>query len=881
MRKISLVLGATLALLGSIAGVAGIGMALAQPSPVAAANIDARPFPREFTQSGTTFNVHQPQYESWKDNQLKGRFAMSVKTGTHSGADGKPEQTADYGVVTFQARTQIDKDARAVVLSDMQLTGASFPTASAKQTRYLELARAQLKQKSTLTVSLDQLESALAIAAVDAKTPPSLPVRNDPPEILFGTRPSVLILVDGAPALKPSGVAGVQRVINSRSLLLRGNGEYYTYLGGHWAKAASLDGPWSAAPTVDANLTQAMQQAVSSKQVDTLDKPPEALAQAFANGGLPDLYVRTHPAELITVQGDPQFAAVPGTKLSYIANTGADVFVDGAADNAWYVLVSGRWFTAPGSRGPWTHVAPGRLPADFAKIPPDSPKSGVLASIPGTPESKEALIANDIPQTATVKKGQATLTVTYDGAPQFANIEGTALQYARNTPVPVIRVASDSYYAVDKGIWFAASSPTGPWTVATSVPPAIYAIPTRSPLHYVTYVRVYGQDDDEVYVGYTPGYYGTVVTDNVVVYGTGYACTPWVGAYWYGCPATYGMGAYFGWNAWVGWTFGWGWGWNDGWYGPYSPWWGPWYGPAYPYGWWGGGAAAWNVYDHWGNATVRGTAAAWADPWTGNVGRGGRGGYYNEATGGRGVGRAGINTNVYTGTTSAGAQGIRYNPQTGRVVAGGTATAVNPYTGQAARAGERTVVNTSTGRVTQAAGGAAIGPNGAAAGGAFNTQGPNGGDARGAGGFHYNADTGTLNRGGVVEVNDNVYAGRDGNVYKHDGNGWTQVDRPDRSQNLSGQTRQDLDSSALDGDRIARERGDERVRGGGGPLNPAAFQSQGGGFQHGGNFERGGGNNFQRGGGFDRPAGGMQRPVGGFRPGLGGGGFRGGGFRHR
>lgn len=869
MRIHSLVLAATLAFAMCPAMSVEPGFALAQaPAAGAAANIDARPFPRQFTQQGTSFSVHQPQYDSWEGNQLKGRFAMSVKTGTHNGPDGKPEDTADYGVVTFQARTQIDKDARAVVLTDLQLTGATFPTATAKQAQYLELARAQLKQRSTLTVSLDQLESAMAIAAVDAKTPASLPVRNDPPDILFSTQAAVLILVDGPPALKPSGVAGVQRVINSRSLLLQQGGQYYTYLGGHWAKASSLAGPWSAVATVDAALTNAMRQAVSSKQVDTLDNPPDALKQAFANGGVPEIHVSTRPAELITVQGEPQFAAVPGTKLSYIANTGADVFVDGGADNAWYVLVSGRWFTAPGSKGPWKYVAPGALPAEFAKIPPDSDKSGVLASIPGTPESREALIANDIPQTASVNKSQAKLTVAYDGAPQFAPIEGTQLQYARNTAVPVIRVADGGYYAVDKGVWFTAKAATGPWSVATSVPAEIYAIPTSSPLHYVTYVRVYGGSGDEVYVGYTPGYYGTVVTDDVVVYGTGYACTPWVGAYWYGCPATYGMGAYFGWNPWVGWTFGWGWGWYDGWYGPYSPWWGPWYGPVYPYGWWGGGAAAWNVYGHWGNAAVRGTAAAWADPWTGNVGRGARGGYYNEATGGRGIGRAGVNTNIYTGTTSAGAQGIRYNPETGRVVAGGGAAAVNPYTGQAARAGERTVVNTNTGRVTQAAGGAAVGPGGAAAGGAFNTQGPGGNEARGAGGFHYNADSGTLNRGGVVEVNDNVYAGRNGEVYKHDENGWSEVDRPDRSQNVSGQTRQNIDPSTLDRDRFARERGDQRSSG---ALNPAAFQRQGGGFDR----PAGGG------GGMQRPAGGYQRPVGGFRPGLGGGGFRGGGGRRR
>ncbi len=815
------------------------------PSPSAATAIDVRPFPRDFTVQGTQFSVHEPQYDSWQDDRLKGRFVMSVKNGTHTGQDGKSQDVLDDGVVSFSARTQIDKAARAVVLTDIVFDSARFPTASAQQARYLELARAVIHDKRTLTVSLDQLEAALAIQSAHA-TAKSLPVRNEAPDIVFSTGPALLVLVDGAPSLKPSGVAGVQRVVNTRSLLLQQGGRYYTRIGGQWAAAPALEGPWAAAGKVDPALARAADAAVAAKQVDALDKPPQALQQSLAAGQLPQVQVRTHPAELITTQGDPQFVAIPGTQLSFIDNTGADVFVDAAQDHAWYVLVSGRWFTAPGSQGPWRFVAADRLPADFAKIPPDSPKSGVLASIPGTPESKEALIANSIPQTATVNRRQARLAVQYDGAPQFKPIEGTPLQYAWNTPVPVIRVAADSYFAVDKGVWFQSAAATGPWTVAATVPSVIYTIPTSSPLHYVTYVRVYGGSGDEVYVGYTPGYYGTVVSDGVVVYGTGYPCTPWIGAYWYGCPATYGMGVYFGWNAWVGWTFGWGWGWYDGWYGPYDPWWGPWWGPAYPWGYWGGGAAAWNVYGHWGNAAVRGTAAAWADPWTGNYGRAARGGYYNQATGGRGIGRAGINTNAYTGTTTAGAQGLRYNPQTGRVVAGERGAAVNPYTGQGVAGGERTTVNTRNGRVTQSAGAAGVGPNGAAGGGAFDSQGANG-EARGAGGFHYNADTGTLHHGGVVDVNDNVYAGHDGHVYHYDNGQWNQVTRP-------GQGGQGgFDRGELDRDRMARERGDARISG------QAAHDVQ------------------RPAGGFQRPAGGMQRPVGGFRPGLGArpmGGFR-------
>ncbi len=831
-----------------IAVLGGVAEARSQPPPSPAGatteSVDARPFPRAYTADGINFSFHQPQLLSWQDQTLRGRMVMSVATGSHTGSDGKQQPTTDYGSLDFSAHTQVDKQARAVVLSDIQIGNANFPTASDRQPAYLAAARRQLLTTPTLTVSLDQLEAALAIVGAAAPTP-SLTVRNDPPEIIFSTEPAVLILVDGKPVLKPAGVAGIQRVINTRSLLLQRNGRYYLSLGGRWASAATLAGPWSAETAPDNSLLQAGKTAVDNRQVDAMAEPPAALKALLDAGQWPAVYVRSGAAELIAVQGEPQFAAIDGTSLSYVTNTGADVFVDAADGHRWYVLVSGRWFSAAGSHGPWSYVGSRQLPAAFAKIPPDHPKSGVLASIAGTPEAREALIANSIAQTASVQRGSVNLDVVYDGEPSFAPVEGTRLRFARNTATPVLQVDASHFYAVDKGIWFTASTATGPWTVATSVPPVIYSIPTRSPLHYVTYVRIYSHDNDEVQVGYTPGYYGTVVADDVVVYGTAYPCRPWVGNYWFGCPLTYGLGVYFGWNAWVGWTFGWGWGWYDGWYGPYSPWWGPWYGPATAWGWWSGGAAAWNVYGHWGNAAVRGTAAAWADPWTGNVGRAARGGFYNEVTGGRGVGRAGINTNAYTGTTTAAAQGIRYNPQTGRVVAGGGAAAVNPYTGRAATGGARTVINDRSGRVTQEAGGIAAGPHGAAGGAAFDTHDRAGDEARGAGGFHYNADTGALHHSGVVDVNDNIYAGRDGHVYHYNDGDWSQVTRPDTSKNLSGQTRQSLER-----DRTARERGDERIN----ARQPTQVT-------------------------LPRSGGGSARPVGGFRPALGGGRLH-GGFRH-
>jgi len=829
------------------------GLAQQQPStpPVSPpANVDSRAWPHSFDVDGMHLVLHHPQLESWDGNQLKGRLAVAVKTGTQVGSDGKSHDVLAYGVAWFTARTVTDKTLRQVTLSNVTIDKVAFPTASAQQSHYQSLLQ-KIASRGNQVADLDTLEASLAIrqAQNDVK---NVAVRNDPPQIVFSFKPALLVLIDGTPAARPTGKGSVSRIVNTRSLLLQDSGQYYLLFASHWVTSSALDGPWRAVKAPPSSVLQAAEAAENAKQVDALDNPSDALKQLLASGALPDIVVRTQPSELIVIDGDPQFTVIPGTQLAYVANTSADVFVNQTQDSMWYVLISGRWFTSATTNGPWRYVAGSDLPADFARIPSDSPKSAVLASVPGTPEARESLIANSIPQTATVNVHTTQLHLSYDGPPQFKQISGTPLSYAWNTPVPVIRVSADAYYAVQNGVWFVAATANGPWSVASEVPSVIYSIPASSPLHYVTYVYVYGHADDQVYVGYSPGYYGTVSSDGVVVYGTGYACDSWVGDVWYGCPATYGFDVSFGWTPWAGWGFGFAWGaaWASAWYGP---WWGPWgyWGGYYP-PYWGGAISAWNVYGRWGNSVVAGRGVAWADPWTGNYSRAARGGYYNPVTGGRGRGYAERNTNVYTGVTSGQAGGIRYNPQTGRVVAGQGAAAVNPYTGNAVAGGQRTVVNTNTGRVTQQAGVAGRTNEGAAAAGAFNTQGA-GGDARGAGYVTYNRETGEVNRGGVVQGDDHVYAGRDGNVYQYDpGEGWQKVDRNGQFDHVSAP-----DSMDTAHDRMARDRG-----GASQSFTPAEPRPQ---------FDRSNYDNR------------FQGQMGGFRPSAGGGRFGGGarmgGFR--
>ena len=605
-----------------------------------------RGWPRTFTSGPDTFVVYQPQVDKWDGNRVDLYAAVEFKAGKDS--------PAKYGVVWFQARTEVDKLNRLVTLDQAQLTKVKFPVAPDKEPELTTLIEKKLPG-ATKTMSLDRLEAALeandeAMNAVD--------VKNDPPKVIIATKASLLLLIDGMPQLREIQGTKLERVINTKAIILFENDKknYYLRVQDWWLQAKDVEGPWSYAKKLPDDMKKAEEFVVNNTPVQNPgggeQKQQASLKEAGKKAEIPAVYVVFGPAELIETKGEPVYKPIPGTGLEYAENTNGNIFRLGSE---YYILISGRWFKGASLGGPWTFVGGAEFPPDFAKIPKDSPKATVLASVPGTPESKDALIANSIPQTATITRSEAKLTVQYDGEATFVPIEGTSMTYSKNTSAPVIKVADSNYYCVEAGVWFKAPTPQGPWRVADTVPAGIYDIPPSSPLYYVTYVKVYNSTPEVVYVGYTPGYYGTVVSASTttVVYGTGWYYPPYISpTVWYGWPYTYGVGAGFTYSDESGWSFGFGYGY--GYYPWYYPWWGPmgyygccWY-PYYGWGAWGGVAVA-NVYGVWGNTAYSRTAAAWANPYTGNYGAASRGAYHNTQTGRTTVAGRGTNTNIYTG----------------------------------------------------------------------------------------------------------------------------------------------------------------------------------------------------------------------------------------
>ncbi len=742
-------------------------------------------WPREVSSGGQVFTVYQPQLDSWEGNWLEGYAAVSVKKAK--------DQNLTYGVLWFSAQTEVDKQNRLVTLKEITVHRVRFPAVPEQEPALLAAIQKTVITKTRL-IMLDRLEAMLAIMEAEAKAL-QVPVKNDPPVILFSTVPAMLIYIDGAPAYRPVKGTLLQRVVNTRALILQdAAGKHYLHMFDGWLQAPAIGGPWTVAQSSTSELDKAMKDAVASGQVDLLTGRSDAKSPgpSLARVPPPAIYLSTTATELIVSEGPLKYAAIEGTQLVYAENTTGNVFRH-TDEQKMYVLVSGRWFRADAPGGPWAYVPGGKLPADFGNIPDTSPKENVKASVPGTPQSMEAVIADGIPQTAAVNRKQAKMAPPkFDGDPQFQPIEGTPLEYAVNSAWPIIRINTNSFYAVENGVWFTAASLSGPWTVADSVPPVIYSIPPSSPLYNVTYVKVYRATPDTVYVGYTPGYYGTCISQGsgaIVVYGTGYRYSPWVGSVWYGPPLTYGYGSALTFTPWTGWTYGFGFGWTDpnstateatastvtyanvpasspssvsisvysyGW-GPY-PWWGaygwgyyypyPYYYPYYYRGYgaaWGPyGAVAWgpggwaattgNVYHRWGSTSAVTRTSAGYNAWTGNAWARQVGAGYNSRTGTIAAGQRGAVGNVYTGNYAYGGRGAVYNPATGQGVTGGRVTVGNAGSGQSGSAAW----------------------------------------LRGE-------------QGGVARVGDDVYAAHDGTVYRktdsgwqsNSGGGWESTQRPE------------------------------------------------------------------------------------------------------
>ncbi len=523
-------------------------LAATPPKPASTAAKPAdKGWPRNYSApSGAQLVFYQPQIASW-DGQ-KHMVAYAAVSYLAKGAD-----KASLGTIKVESDTSVSVENRLVNFAEYKLTEVHFDGVDVNQTKAITEDIEKGIPDGERIIGLDRVMAGVDKSQIIPKNVDG--VKADPPTIFYSQKPAVLINLDGDPIWSPIKGNDLKYAINTNWDLFSNEASKTLYLRNTdtWLKASSVNGPWSPAGTLPASFSKL------PDDENWKDVKAALPGKPIQGNQVPHIFASTGPAEMILLKGAPSYLLVDGTSdLLWVQNTDSDVFRM-TNNGPIYYLVSGRWFSAPDFKGPWTFASTS-LPPSFAKIPLEHPRSRVLASVPGTEQAAEAVALAQVPQTARVNRKEVKPPeVKYQGDPKFEQIAPTELARAVNTDKDIIKVG-DLYYMCFQGVWFMSRAAAGPWEVTSEVPKAIYDIPVSSPAYNVTYVTVVEDKSDSDWVTFAAvaGYTGMMVAWGCAVWGTGWYYPPYIGyggyyPIYYPYYRTYGASAWY--NPWTG-TYG-------------------------------------------------------------------------------------------------------------------------------------------------------------------------------------------------------------------------------------------------------------------------------------------------------------------------------------
>ena len=180
----------------------------------------------------------------------------------------------------------------------------------------------------------------------------------------------------------------------------------------------------------------------------------------------PVIFFSKTAAVLVNIDGEPIWAPIPQNDLSSAVNTNWDLFQHGPT-KTFYLRNERAWLKATDVKGPWAPA--GTLPESFAKLPADENWKDVKSSLPG-----QRVNASQVPRVF-VSFEPAEL-ILLRGEPNYLAVQGaTPLLWVSNTDSDVFRMSlTGAVYFLVAGRWFSAPDFTGPWTFATPELPAVF-----------------------------------------------------------------------------------------------------------------------------------------------------------------------------------------------------------------------------------------------------------------------------------------------------------------------------------------------------------------------------------------------------------------------
>jgi hypothetical protein len=202
-----------------------------------------------------------------------------------------------------------------------------------------------------------------AAEPITAANAPEIVVATEPTELIVTEGPAVFVpLVDELLVLQNSDDDVFMHVTSQ---------QFYIVLAGRWYHADSLTGPWTfqaadRLPEAFADIPGDSAQADSRVFVAGTPEAEDAVLDAQ----IPETKaVARGPADVeVEYDGEPAFAPVDGTDMTYAANSGATVL---ESDRRYYLVEDGVWYESATPNGPWEVAT--RRPDGVESISPTSP----------------------------------------------------------------------------------------------------------------------------------------------------------------------------------------------------------------------------------------------------------------------------------------------------------------------------------------------------------------------------------------------------------------------------------------------------------------------------------------------------------------------------
>lgn len=196
------------------------------------------------------------------------------------------------------------------------------------------------------------------------------------------------------------------------------------------------------------------------------------------NAEAPPIFVETEPSILVQTEGAPILAPVKGDQgLSFVVNTNWDVLKIDETEE-FYLRDEKSWLSTKDVASGWQPVS--ELPDLIKNLPDDDNWSETREAIPPQPfpDNKPPKI---------VYSDKPAEMIVFDGEPKLEPVGSTDLEWASNTESDVFFLKSTSiWYILVSGRWFKSASLDGPWEFTTpSLPPEFQNIPEDAPYYSV------------------------------------------------------------------------------------------------------------------------------------------------------------------------------------------------------------------------------------------------------------------------------------------------------------------------------------------------------------------------------------------------------------